>query len=138
MYAGIVSAVTVVLFVISVLMVLLVLYVIIHSVISRRRQEFGIYKAIGYTSRQLTIMTAARFVPALALSAVLSAVAGIWYLPVINQFIFRQIGAIKNHFVISIWILLVMALVFTAVAFFISVLLAAPIKKITAYSLLKE
>lgn len=138
MYAGIVSAVTVALFVISVLMVLLVLYVIINSMISRRRQEFGIYKAIGYTSRQLTLMTAARFIPALALSSVLSAVAGIWYLPAINQFIFSQIGAIKNHFVISIWILLVLALIFTAVAFLISVLLAAPIKKITAYSLLNE
>lgn len=138
MYAGIVSAVTVALFVISVLMVLLVLYVIINSMISRRRQEFGIYKAIGYTSRQLTIMTAARFMPVVALSAVLSAIAGIWYLPAINQFIFSQIGAIKNHFEISIWILLVLALIFTVVAFLISVLLAAPIKKITAYSLLKE
>ena len=138
MYTGIVSAVTVVLFVISVLMVLLVLYVIINSMISRRRQEFGIYKAIGYTSRQLILMTAARFIPVVALSAILSAVAGIWYLPAINQFIFTQIGAIKNHFVISIWILLVLALIFTAAAFLISVLLAAPIKKITAYSLLKE
>ena len=138
MYAGIVSAVTVALFVISVLMVLLVLYVIINSMISRRRQEFGIYKAIGYTSRQLTIMTATRFIPVVALSAALSAVAGIWYLPAINQFIFSQIGAIKNHFVVSIWTLLVLALIFTATAFLISVLLAAPIKKITAYSLLKE
>lgn len=138
MYAGIVSAVTVALFVISVLMVLLVLYVIINSMISRRRQEFGIYKAIGYTSRQLTIMTATRFMPVVALSAVLSAVAGIWYLPAINQFIFSQIGAIKNQFVVSIWTLLVLALIFTATAFLISVLLAAPIKKITAYSLLKE
>ena len=138
MYASIVSAVTVALFVISVLMVLLVLYVIINSMISRRRQEFGIYKAIGYTSRQLTIMTAFRFMPALALSAILSAVAGIWYLPAINQFIFSQIGAIKNHFTVSIWTLLVLALIFTATAFLISVLLAAPIKKITAYSLLKE
>ena len=138
MYVGIVSAVTVALFVISVLMVLLVLYVIINSIISRRRQEFGIYKAIGYTSRQLTFMTAARLIPVVALSAAVAVVAGIWYLPVINQFIFSQIGAIKNYFVISIWILLVLALIFTAVAFFISVLLAAPIKKITAYSLLKE
>ncbi|MDE6566530.1 MAG: FtsX-like permease family protein, partial [Lachnospiraceae bacterium] len=138
MYAGIVSAVTVALFVISVLMVLLVLYVMINSMISRRRQEFGIYKAIGYTSRQLTIMTATHFMPVLALSAALSAVAGIWYLPAINQFIFSQIGAIKNHFVVSIWTLLVLALVFTATAFLISILLAAPIKKITAYSLLKE
>lgn len=138
MYAGIVSAVTVALFVISVLMVLLVLYVIINSMISRRRQEFGIYKAIGYTSRQLTIMTAVRFMPVVTLSAVLSAVAGIWYLPAINQFIFSQIGAIKNHFVVSIWILLVLAVIFAAVAFLISVLLATPIKRITAYSLLKE
>ena len=60
MYAGIVSVVTIILFMISVLMALLVLYVIIHSMISRRRQEFGIYKAIGYTSRQLTIMTVSR------------------------------------------------------------------------------
>lgn len=138
MYAGIVSAVTVALFVISVLMVLLVLYVIINSMITRRRQEFGIYKAIGYTSRQLTIMTAVRFMPVVTLSAVLSAVAGIWYLPAINQFIFSQIGAIKNHFVVSIWILLVLAVIFAAVAFLISVLLATPIKRITAYSLLKE
>ena len=138
MYAGIVSAVAAALFLISVLMVLLVLYVIIHSLISRRRQEFGIYKAIGYTSRQLTIMTVSRFMPVAALSALFSAVAGIWYLPAINHAIFSQIGAIKNHFEVSIWILLAFAVIFTVTAFLISVALAAPIKKITAYSLLKD
>lgn len=138
MYAGIVSVVTIALFAISILMVLLVLYVIIHSMISQSRQEFGIYKAIGYTSRQLTIMTVTRFIPVVACSSLLSATAGIWYLPVINHTIFSQIGAIKNHFEISIWLLLAAAIIFTAVAFFISVLLAAPIKRITAYSLLKE
>lgn len=138
LYAGIVSAVTAILFLISVLMAFLVLYVVIHSVISRRRQEFGIYKAIGYTSRQLTIMTVSRFIPVLAVSAGLSAVAGIWYLPVINQTIFSQIGAIKNHFEISLFMLLAVTVIFIVVSFLISVLLAAPIKKITVYSLLKD
>lgn len=138
MYAGIVSAVMVVLFVISVLMALLVLYVIIHSIISRRRQEFGIYKAIGYTSGQLTMMTVARFMPIMAVSSIAAAIAGIWYLPAINQTIFSGIGAIKNHFEISIPILLTAAVIFTCTAFLISVLLAAPIKRITAYSLLKD
>ncbi len=138
MYAGIVSAVTVVLFVISVLMALLVLYVIIHSMISRRRQEFGIYKAIGYTSGQLTAMTVTRFMPIVAASSLAAAIAGIWYLPAINQTILSGIGAIKNHFEISIPILLTAAVIFTCTAFLISVLLAAPIKKITAYSLLKD
>ncbi|MCM1183472.1 MAG: ABC transporter permease [Roseburia sp.] len=138
MYAGIVSVIVIILFVISVLMVLLVMYVIINSMISRRRQEFGIYKAIGYTNGQLTVRTALGFIPVVAAASILSAIAGLWYLPAMNRTIFSLIGAIKNHFEVSAWILLAFAVIFTAVAFAISVLLSAPIKKITAYSLLKD
>lgn len=138
LYAGIVSAIVVILFVISVLMVLLVMYVIIHSMISRRRQEFGIYKAIGYTNRQLTVKTALGFLPAVAAASVISAIAGLWYLPAINNITFSMIGAVKNHFQVSVLILIVFAIMFIAAAFAISVLLSAPIKKITAYSLLRE
>ncbi|MDE7433488.1 MAG: FtsX-like permease family protein [Lachnospiraceae bacterium] len=138
MYTGIVSVIVMILFVISVLMVLLVLYVIINSLISRRRQEFGIYKAIGYTNRQLTVKTALGFIPVVAVASIISVIAGVWYLPAIDNIIFSLIGAVKNHFEVSGWILIVFAIVFTAVAFVISVLLSAPIKKITAYSLLKE
>ncbi|MDE6626655.1 MAG: ABC transporter permease [Lachnospiraceae bacterium] len=138
MYMGIVSVIVMILFVISVLMVLLVMYVIINGVISRRRQEFGIYKAIGYTNRQLTIKTALEFIPVVAVASVISVIAGLWYLPTINNTIFSLIGAVKNHFEVSVGILIIFAILFTVVAFVISVLLSAPIKKITAYSLLKE
>ena len=138
MYTGIVSVIVMILFVISVLMVLLVMYVIINSMISRRRQEFGIYKAIGYTNRQLTVKTALEFIPVVAVASIISVIAGLWYLPALNNIIFSLIGAVKNHFEVSVWILIVFAMMFTAVAFVISILLSAPIKKITAYSLLKE
>lgn len=138
MYMGIVSIIVVILFLISILMVLLVMYVIINSMISRRRQEFGIYKAIGYTNRQLTVKTALEFIPVVAVASVSSAIAGLWYLPAIDNVMFSLIGAIKNQFKVSVWILMVFAVMFTAVAFGISVLLSAPIKKITAYSLLKD
>lgn len=138
MYAGIVSVIVVILFVIAVLMVLLVMYVVINSMISRRRQEFGIYKAIGYTNGQLTVKTALSFIPVVAVASVLAAIAGLWYLPAIDNTIFALIGAVKNSFEVSVWILIVFAVCFTATAFVISVLLSAPIKKITAYSLLKD
>ena len=138
MYTGIVSVIVIILFVISVLMMLLVMYVIINSMLSRRRQEFGIYKAIGYTNRQLTVKTALGFIPVVAVASIISAIAGLWYLPAINKMIFSMIGAVKNHFEVSVWILIVFAVMFTAAAFVISVFLSAPIKKITAYSLLKE
>lgn len=138
MYMGIVSVIVVILFVISVLMVLLVMYVIINSMISRRRQEYGIYKAIGYTNRQLTLKTVFEFIPVVAVASVISAIAGLWYLPVIDKVMFSMIGAVKNQFEVSVWILIVFAVLFTDVAFGISVLLSAPIKKITAYSLLRD
>ena len=138
MYTGIVSVIVMILFVISVLMVLLVMYVIINSMISRRRQEFGIYKAIGYTNRQLTVKTALEFIPVVAVASIISAIAGLWYLPVINNIIFSMIGAVKNHFEVSICILFLFSVMFTIAAFVISIILLAPIKKITAYSLLKE
>ncbi|MCM1054360.1 MAG: ABC transporter permease [Bacteroides sp.] len=138
MYTGIVSVVVIVLFIISVLMMLLVMYVIINSMISRRKQEYGIYKAIGYINRQLTFKTAWSFVPVVASASLISAISGLWYLPAINNTVFSLIGAVKNHFEISAWILIIFAVMFTATAFAISVLLSAPIKKIAAYSLLKE
>lgn len=138
LYTSIVSVVVVILFVISVLIVLLVLYVIINSMISRRRQEFGIYKAIGYTNRQLTVKLALAFMPIVAAASVISAIAGLWYLPAINNVTFSLIGAEKNHFQVSVWMLILFAATFTAVAFAISVLLSVPIKKITACSLLKD
>ena len=138
MYTSIVSVIVIVLFVISVLMVLLVMYVIINSMISRRRQEFGIYKALGYTNRQLTVKTALEFIPVVAMASIISGIAGLWYLPALNNIIFSLIGAVKNHFEVSVWMLIVFAMLFTAAAFVISILLSAPIKKITAYSLLKE
>ncbi|MCM1172209.1 MAG: ABC transporter permease [Clostridium sp.] len=138
MYSGIVSAVTIVLFIISVLVVLLVMYIIINSMLTRRRQEFGIYKAIGYSSRQLVTQSALGFVPVIGLASVISAVMGLMYMPAIDNVIFGMLGAMKNHFEVPLWFLLIFSLLFTFASFIISVLLAAPIKKITAYSLLKE
>ena len=137
-YTGIVSVIVLILFVISVLMVLLVMYVIINGVICRRRQEFGIYKAIGFTNRQLTVKTALEFIPVVAAASVISIIAGLWYLPAINNTIFSLIGAVKNHFEVSGWILILFTIMFIAVSFLICILLSAPIKRITTFSLLKE
>ncbi len=106
--------------------------------ISRLTQEFGIYKDIGYTYRHLPVKPALQFIPVVAVASIISVIAGLWYLPAINNTIFSLIGAVKNHFEVSVWLLIVFAMMFTAAAFVISVLLSAPIKKITAYSLLKE
>ncbi len=52
--------------------------------------------------------------------------------------IFGVIGAIKNNFEIPLYMLLIMAVILTVVNVMIGVILCRPIKRITAYSLIKE
>lgn len=138
MYSSLITIAAVILFVIALLITLLILYVILHSMIVSLKTDFGIYKAMGFTSNQLIMQTVGSITPVILLGAMLSAIFGILYLPVMFNGIFGVIGAIKNNFEIPLYILLIMAVALTAVNIVIGVILCRPIKNIAAYSLIKE
>ena len=138
MYTAIVNIVIVAVFAVTVLIVLLILYVIIRSMITQRRQEFGIFKAIGYSGRQLVAQTVGSLMPVTVAAALSSSLLGLIWLPLAFNGIFGMIGAMKNHMQQPVSILLLFAGAEIAVTLLIGVLLARPIKKIEAYSLIKE
>ncbi|MCM1156423.1 MAG: ABC transporter permease [Roseburia sp.] len=138
MYSGIVVAVVSVVFILTVLIALLILYIIIKSLIVRRKQELGIYKAMGYSNRQLMMQIVGSFLPVSFLAVLSAALLGLWYLPVVNQGIFQIVGAMKNNFKISVLFLLLVAALQILVNLAISICLSLPVKKISAYSLIKE
>lgn len=138
MFFGIAVILVVVIFVVTMMILMFILYIVIRSIIVQRKQELGIYKAMGYTSRQLILQVSGSFLPVSCIAILLSSLLGIWYLPSINNFIFETIGAMKNNMEISVVFLVIFALVQMGVNFVISYVLAKPVKKISAYSLLKE
>ena len=138
MYSSLITIVAILLFIITVLIILLILYVIMRSMTASLKTDFGIYKAMGFTSRQLITQTVGSITPVVLFSSVLSAVLGIVYLPSMFRGIFSVIGAQKNNFEIPVAVLLIMAVLLTVVNIIIGMLLCRPIKKITAYSLIKE
>ena len=138
MYMSISAAVIAAIFVLTVLIVLFILYIVIRSLLVRRKQELGIYKALGYTSGQLMRQTAGSFMPVTAAAVLLSSAFGMVYMPYINSVIFSSVGAVKNNMELSFGFLMLFAAALIIVDFIIGILLALPIKKITAYSLIKE
>lgn len=138
MYQGIVKGIIAAIFLVTVLIVFLILSIIIKSLIVRRKQELGIYKAMGYSNIQLIIQIAGSFLPVSIAAVLTSAILGIWYMPVVNKVLFQMIGAMKNNLQVSLTVLLLFAVAQIAADFIISVCLALPIKKISAYSLIKE
>lgn len=138
MYASLIMIVAIALFVITVLIILLILYLILRSMITSLKTDFGIYKAVGFTSRQLVVQTVGSITPVVLLGALLSALLGLFYLPAMFDGIFSVLGSMKNNFEIPPHTLLSMAVILTAVNMLIGMILCRPIKRITAYSLIKE
>lgn len=138
MYSSLITIVAAVLFIITVFIVMLILYVIMRSMLTSLKTEFGIYKAMGFTSSQLIMRTAGSITPVVLFGALVSSLLGIFYLPMIFNGIFGVLGAVKNNFEVPVFLLIVMAMILTAVNIIISMILCRPIKKINPYSLIKE
>lgn len=138
MYSSLITIVAIILFIVTVLIVILILYVILQSMLTGMKTDFGIYKAMGFTSSQLMLRTVGSITPVVLGGAVVSALLGNLYLPAMFDSIFGVIGAMKNNFQIPVFLLIVMALILTSVNIVIGMILCKPIKKINPYSLIKE
>ena len=138
MYMGITVVLVALIFTVTILIVLFILYIIIKSLLVKRKQELGIYKSMGYTSSQLIAQTIGAFMPVSVIAILLSSAASLFYMPCIYQFVFEAIGVMKNNMEVSFGFLLLFAVVQIIVNIIISVILCMPIRKISAYSLMKE
>ena len=81
---------------------------------------------------------AGSFLPVSICAVLLSSVLGLVYMPYLNQFIFQTVGAMKNNMEVSLPFLMIFALLQIVINFVISISLSMPIRKISAYSLIKE
>lgn len=138
MYMGITLVIVVSICAVTILVVLFILYIVIKSLLVKRRQELGVYKAMGYTSLQLILQTTGSFMPVSMVAIVLSSFLAIYYMPAIYQFIFETLGVMKNNIEISFGFLMLFAVAQILVNILISIILCMPIRKISAYVLIKE
>ncbi|MDE6019701.1 MAG: ABC transporter permease [Ruminococcus sp.] len=138
MYSSLITIVAIILFIVTVLIVIFILYIILQSMLTGMKTDFGIYKAMGFTSSQLMLRTVGSITPIVLGGAVASALFGNLYLSAMFDSIFGVIGAMKNNFQIPVFLLIVIALILTAVNILIGMILCRPIKKINPYSLIKE
>lgn len=137
-YSEITSIIVIVIFVVTILIALFVLYIVIKTLLVQRKQELGIYKAIGYSNCQLMVQLMGSILTSSVLAVLLSSVFSVIYTPQINQLIFRTIGAMKNNMEVSFTFIMLFALIQIVVNIIISIFLTKPIKKISAYTLIKE
>ncbi len=122
--------------VISVLVILLVMFLLVKALILNKRKDYGVFKAIGYTSNNLVLQTAMSFMPAIALAVVVSSVLSYLYANSFMNLIMSSFGIIKSNFFIPIQGVILIAVSMILVSFLIAVFESRKVKKIEAYNML--
>jgi putative ABC transport system permease protein len=137
-YVSIVTIFNAVILAITLLLVVMILYLIIKAMIIRRKKEFGIQKAIGYTTFQLMTQTTISYFPIILIGALAGSILGCIYMNPMLSVLFRGIGVMKVDFVVpTLWVGF-MCLGIGIVAYAVSMLVSWRIRKITPYNLIEE
>lgn len=137
-YVSIVTIFNTIILVITLLLVVMILYLIIKAMIIRRKKEFGIQKAIGFTTYQLMTQTSISYIPIILFGTVVGSILGCIYINPMLSVLFRGIGVMKVDFEVPMLWVGLLCIGIGIVAYIVSMLVSWRIRKITPYSLIVE
>ncbi|UNK18750.1 FtsX-like permease family protein [Paenibacillus sp. N3/727] len=137
-YISAVLSVMVTILAITVLVVALILYLVIKTMILKRKRDFGILKATGYTTLQLMTQIVLSFVPVVIVGAIIGGVLGSLCTNSVLTLLLSGAGVYNVQFIVNIPLIVVLCVGLIVLAYLISMLVARRIKRITAYGLITE
>lgn len=123
---------------IMVIVIALVLFLIIKIKILREKTSIGIYRSLGFTTKQLIIQIALSFTSIISVGAILGGIAGALFTNKLVSLLVSGIGVKNVHFVTNPVYLVGVVIGIIVLSFIVSCLVSANIKRITPYSLLVE
>ncbi|WP_136608685.1 ABC transporter permease [Paenibacillus dokdonensis] len=137
-YISAVFAVMVMVLAITVLVVMMILYLVIKTMILKRKREFGILKATGYTTLQLMSQIAMSFIPIVIIGVLIGGVLGCLYTNSMLTLLLSGAGIHNVQFIVKIPLIVMLCIGLVVLAYLVSMLVARRIKRISAYGLITE
>ena len=122
--------------IISAVVIALILFLLIKSLVYHKRKDYGIYKALGYTSGNLMFQTALSFMPAIFVSAVVFCIVSYFSANAYISIFMSAFGIMKCNFALPVVGVVVIGICFTVISFLLALFETRRIKKIEAYNML--
>lgn len=135
-YVSLITIIVVAILIVSAIIIVFVLYLLVRTMLSNKRQDYGILKSLGYTTKQLVIQTALSFMPAIIISTIVGLFISCLIINPLMSLFFSTIGIVKCTFNIPIVFVMIAGFGLVGFSFGIACLLSLKIKKIVPRSLL--
>ena len=133
-----VSLVILILICLNIFTVLIVIRLLLKTVFIKREKEFGIKKAVGFTSGQLRIQLALSLIPVSIAGSVLGGICACLTTNRLFDLIFSSYGIKNSDLLINPVVVPVTLLIVTVLVFIVSFVMSGRMRKVSAYQLISE
>ena len=135
-YVSLMTIIVIAVLVLSVIIIAFVLYLLVRIMLNNKQRDYGILKALGFTTGQLILQTALSFMPTMILSAIIGlTVCSLIINPLVALFL-SGIGIVKCTFTVPVGFIAIAGIGLVLFAFATVCLLSLKIRKITPRALL--
>lgn len=135
-YVSLMTIIVIAIIVLSAVIITFVLYLLVRIMLNNKKVDYGILKALGFTTGQLILQTALSFMPIVILSTVIGMIlCSLIINPLLSLFL-SGIGIVKCTFIVPIGFIAVAGIGLILFAFTMACLLSLKIRKIAPRALL--
>lgn len=135
-YVALMTMIVAAILVLSVLVIAFVLYLLVRTMLSSKKREYGILKALGFTTGQLVLQTALVFMPAVTVSTAVGMTICCLVINPLTALFLRPIGIVKCTFIVPAGYMAAAGVGLILMAFGIACLMSLKVRKIAPRALL--
>lgn len=132
------SIVVIILVVLNVIMIILVIRLLLKTVFIKKEKEFGIKKAVGFTSNQLRTQLALSLIPTSIIASVAGALVAYFTTNSLFSIIFKSFGIMKAELIMKFTLVIFTIIAVSLIIFIFSFLMSGRMKRVSAYKLIQE
>lgn len=135
-YVSLMTVLVIGIIIISCAVIIFVMYLLVRTMLNGKKRDYGILKALGFTTGQLVVQTALSFMPSVIISTVVGIIISMQIINPIMALFLSGIGFVKGTFIIPVSYNIIAGIGLIVFAFCAACLLSRRVKKITPHELL--
>lgn len=135
-YISLMTVIVVAVLILSAIVTVFVLYLLIRTMLNNKKRDYGILKALGFTTKQLVLQTAFSFIPPIIISAAVGIFLSTFVINPLLALFLGGIGIVKCTFHVPLYFNIAAGAGLVLFAFGAACLLSLRVRKIAPRALL--
>lgn len=135
-YVMLVNVIVIAIIIISCIVIVFVMYLLVRTMLNNKKRDYGILKALGFTTGQLIVQTALSFMPCIIVSVAVGIAVSMRIINPLTAVFLSGVGIVKGTLIVPVQLSIIAGIALVLFAFGAACLMSLRVKKITPRELL--